>query len=674
MKLSLTIVEISLVFLVVLFNPSVYSQNVTEIQRWAEDLVVEYAADADEDDLILLIEDILDLFNNPININTAEREDLERIFFLSDWQIENILFKRYVNGPYLSIYELQAVEGLDIEIIKNLEPLIYFGSAEPKLSSLKIWGDLFLRGFYTLEKAEGYKPDEEGNIPYLGSPLDFYQRLNIKSNRGIEAGMVAKKDAGEPMFSKGINTFDLFSGYVHYKFQNCWIKEVGIGRYQMSAGQGLAVQTGFPQLKSSFAVTNRNRRPGFRCSLSAAESSGLNGAYLTMGRNNLFISPFFSMNRRDGRNNSDSCFSGFKEDGLHRTKTELEQRHNIQEFITGGRISYYGKQLNLDVGHLNYHLNKALCPNLEPYNKFYFSGTNNQNSWISYVSGFQKCILYGEVALDDFSHLSLYHGISWNVASGFTLALNYRKIPVRYQAPLAGPMTESSSFSGETGFYTGIKWELPFFTVSSYFDYFRFNWVKHGIDAPSSGFDWMTNIQSGNSERNWHIKFRYKEKPQNTQFNTNENTVFKQQINLIKCQYRQNIAAYWQFTTLLQWQLVRGDTLNEKGNLISQDLKWWNQKENLTITAKWVLFNTTDYLSRLYVYEPDVLYSLSVPAYYGKGCRYLMLLNYKATKKVHLWFRWARWHYFDKEEIGSGNQLIRSNKKTNITLQLRIKF
>src|SRR5690554_3683379 len=107
MKLSLTIVEISLVFLVVLFNPSVYSQNVTEIQRWAEDLVVEYAADADEDDLILLIEDILDLFNNPININTAEREDLERIFFLSDWQIENILFKRYVNGPYLSIYELQ---------------------------------------------------------------------------------------------------------------------------------------------------------------------------------------------------------------------------------------------------------------------------------------------------------------------------------------------------------------------------------------------------------------------------------------------------------------------------------------------------------------------------------------------------------------------------------------
>ena len=564
MKLNPTFVGILLCGYVGHVNPILYSQNFTELQSWAEDVVAEYASEANTEDMILLIEDILDLSRNPININTAKREDLERIFFLSDWQIENILFKRYVNGPYLSIYELQPLEGLNIEIIKNLEPLIYFGPSGYSPSSFKLRGDLFLRGLYPLEKAEGFKPDEDGNKPYLGGPMKLYNRLEIQSNYGLEGGLVAEKDAGEPMFSKGINTFDFLSGYLYYKSESNWIKEVGLGRYQMSAGQGLVVQTSFPQLKSSSAVNIRNRRARFRPSLSSSESSGLNGAFLSIGSKNLFLSPFFSLKKRDGRKNgSDSCFLRLREDGLHRTETELEQRHNIKEYIAGGRISYYGKYLNLDVGHLKYHLNKPVCPNIEPYNKFYFKGQNNRNSWISYVAGIQKCILFGEVAFDDFSHLALYQGMSWNAASGFTLALNYRRIPVRYQAPLAGPMTESNSFSGETGFYTGITWEFPFFTVSSYFDYFKFNWVKYGIDAPSSGFDWMSNVQSLETDRSWQIKIRYKERPDNAMYNSNENAIVKQRINQIKCQYRQNIAAHWQFTTLLQWQLVRWDDLSE---------------------------------------------------------------------------------------------------------------
>jgi len=216
--------------------------------------------------------------------------------------------------------------------------------------------------------------------------------------------------------------------------------------------------------------------------------------------------------------------------------------------------------------------------------------------------------------------------------------------------------------------------ELPFFTLSSYFDYFQFNWLQYNIDAPSSGFDWMGHFEkSFGQSRSFYLKLRHKEKPKNI-ISNNEYAIIHQSTNQIKGQYRQQIKESWQLTTLLQWQWINYDNLKEKGSLISQDIKWTNPKKNFTLTARCALFNTTEYDARLYAYEPDVLYSLSVPAYYGKGSRHLLLLNYKTTKNIHLWFRWARWHFYDRDIIGSGYQQIQSNKKTTLTLQIRIKF
>ncbi|MGQ1889641.1 ComEA family DNA-binding protein [Thermophagus sp. OGC60D27] len=655
-------------------NGILNAQNPIDLQQWAENIASDYGAEIDEENITPLIEELLFLAKNPLNINTADREELERIFFLSDKQIENILFQRYVNGPYLSIYELQAVEGLKIETIKYLEPLIFFGPPDKEPSSLTIWGDLFIRGLLQPEKAKGFIPNEEGETPYAGNRLKWLNRLEINTNKGISAGLIAEKDEGEPIFSKEIKTFDLLSGYVYYKPKNSWIKEVGMGRFQMSAGQGLAVQSGIPLRKSSLSLSIRNRQSPFRPSLSTSETSGLNGGFLTLKKENLSFSPFFSIRKRDGRNSSDSCITSLREDGLHRTKTELEQRHNTKEVVSGGRLSYSGKRFKLEAGHLYYNLNHPLCPNKVPYSQFSFEGKQNQNSWISYIITSKNILFFGEAAFDNFSYSAFYNGFTWNAASGFSLAITQRKIPVKYQAPLAGPLTESSKFSGETGIYTGISWELPFFTLSSYFDYFRFDWLQYEIDAPSSGFDWMTHIEkSFGQDRTLYIKFRHREKQKNIVSN-NENAITYQNIDQLKGQYRQQLSEQLQFTTLLQWQYISCEDQREEGHLISQDIKWITLQKKLTLTSRYALFSTSNYATRIYAYEPDVLYSLSVPAYAGKGSRFLLLLNYKMTKNAHVWFRWARWHFYDRDIIGSGYQQILSNKKTNLTLQLRIKF
>ena len=128
-------------FCVCSFSFVIFAQDYDNPEYWAENIVAEYAQETELEDMTLLIEDLLSLTKHPLNINSASREDLERIFFLTDLEIENILYKRYVNGPFLTIYELQAVEGLGIKTIKLLQPLIRFGPVEATPGKIKIWGD-----------------------------------------------------------------------------------------------------------------------------------------------------------------------------------------------------------------------------------------------------------------------------------------------------------------------------------------------------------------------------------------------------------------------------------------------------------------------------------------------------------------------------------------------------
>ena len=81
-------------------------------------------------------------------------------------------------------------------------------------------------------------------------------------------------------------------------------------------------------------------------------------------------------------------------------------------------------------------------------------------------------------------------------------------------------------------------------------------------------------------------------------------------------------------------------------------------------------FETGNYDSRLYAYENDVLYSYSVPPSSGKGFRYYLNLHCDITRKITTWFRLARSVYPGQSSIGSGNDEISGNHKTDFRIQV----
>ena len=119
-----------LLFFLICFSP-IFSQS-ADLQEVLKTLSQRYDESANYEDMAALL---TDLYSNPISINGDSREDLEQLFFLTDEQIENILYSHYMQGDFTSPYQLQRVDGLDSTTIRCMVPFISFA---PSITTVEI--------------------------------------------------------------------------------------------------------------------------------------------------------------------------------------------------------------------------------------------------------------------------------------------------------------------------------------------------------------------------------------------------------------------------------------------------------------------------------------------------------------------------------------------------------
>ena len=92
------------------------------------------------------------------------------------------------------------------------------------------------------------------------------------------------------------------------------------------------------------------------------------------------------------------------------------------------------------------------------------------------------------------------------------------------------------------------------------------------------------------------------------------------------------------------------------------------------MTGRYALFHTDSYDTRLYAYENDVLYTSSIPAYYGIGSRLYAMMKVEITSYIDLWLRVAQSFYKNKHTIGTALDAINGNNKSDIHLQMIVKI
>jgi hypothetical protein len=132
------------------------------------------------------------------------------------------------------------------------------------------------------------------------------------------------------------------------------------------------------------------------------------------------------------------------------------------------------------------------------------------------------------------------------------------------------------------------------------------------------------------------------------------------------------VSDHVRFKTRLQFSSYSIQHQTTRGMVLMQDIRFNMRK--FEVTARYALFDTDDYDNRQYVYENDVWLAFSLPAYYGKGIRRYILLEYKLNTYVSFWFRYADTRYTDRDSVGSGVDETEGNVRSDLKFQTRIKF
>lgn len=109
-----------------------------------------------------------------------------------------------------------------------------------------------------------------------------------------------------------------------------------------------------------------------------------------------------------------------------------------------------------------------------------------------------------------------------------------------------------------------------------------------------------------------------------------------------------------------------------QGYMVSENLGY--QWRWLRLAGSLGYFHTSDYESRIFVYEPGLLYQMSFGNYYGEGMRYALVARSEIGRHLLLITKLGITDYFDRDHISSGYQEIVGSSQTDLEIQLKWKW
>lgn len=667
---------------------SIYSQSNEAIKTEVIDRLIESIAEqnGEEADYTNLIEWLDEYYANPLNINTATSDQLARLTIINEtmiFELQNYIQK---HGPLLSIYELQLVKGWDKETIFLILPFIkVIPALEEKKRSFGNYlkygkHELLIRYQQIFEQQSGFIKDSLGSSNYLGIQPQLYLRYRYSHPDKYSIGITAKKDRGEEFFT-GSNTrgFDFYSGHLYLR--NIWkFNSIALGDYQLQIGQGLNFWKGYGFRKSSFATSLMRISRGLGAYTSANSNNYLRGGAFEFGIWKLKWTSFFSFDLKDASIDStqtEEVITSINSTGLHRTATEIGQRERFSEMIVGNYVQFNHSWISIGAGiyYTRYSLN--FQRGSQPYDVFDFEGNEQINGGFDYRARIGNIFLFGELSLDKHLNHAIIQGIETSI-NGFHLSMSYRDYAKGYNNFHSNSFGETVLNKNERGFYLGMQGPLfNKFSFRTYVDVYQFPWLRYNVDAPSWGFDGITQIQYNPTySSEIYLRYKFSQDAQNSLINDTYSDplvyVNRHQIRLHGVfKVLPSVSLRSRIETVM---LSRPDENFKWGFLIYQDVNWQPLKLPVSASARFAMFRTSDFDTRIYAYENDLLYNFTVPFYYGNGLRWYVNFNYKPFKGFQIGLRLSQFIYPDEIRIGSGHDEINGNTKTEIKLQIRYRF
>jgi len=647
---------------------------------WMEDilerLLENQNEESDRSDLELSIKEWI---KHPLQLNKANKQDLELFFFLNPSQIQNIIDHRANYGLFLSKYELQAVQGLEADDIYLLNQFCYVEEQQTALNS-NFW-DKFKQGNHEIiiQNRRAFATNAIPAANFAGS-LDYVSlRYRFQYKTKWYMGFALEKDAGEKWGIWGdFQTFHLL-----YK-GNKALKTLAIGDYHVNMGTGLCVGSSHFSGKSSLVFQTQILQSGIRPSRSLSEMGFLRGVGLSFQKHNKHLDIWLSASPMSATIFTDSLMatdhlSGILLSGLHRTPQEIAKRKNALQQSYGFHFTFI--KLKWQLGFI---LQKR-----EQVSNFQFGSTQNisdllnlkRNTHSSNYGSYQlkNINIQYEIALQNWQEKAVIIKTIIPLHSKLDGLILYRNYDALYTNRGANAWSAQSNLGNEKGLY----WAFIFkpqkgHTISFYADVFNSKAAAYQRFKSAKGSDFFLSYQRSFS-KTFQIETRFRSiLTERNNSSLIEDKLLKME-SLGKHQWRVQLTYEWHESWRYQFRLDWVKAQNTQGvwtngSMIFHDINYQPKDSKWRLRVRYCLYQVSDYAARLYMPESDLPLSYANRMFQNNGYYVYLLGSYRINKHLDFHFKYA-FNHITEDELLPGNWVAFTPQNESIVkCQVRFRF
>lgn len=534
-----------------------------------------------EKDLETILFELEQLKNNPIDINTADLQQLSKIPFLKIPDCLKIIGYREKYGLYESIDDLLKIKGIDKGLVDLIRPYI-----SVKVKPVK-WKGLESR--IRTQKDLNKSRSEE-----------YYTRTIFAIN-DYKLFVVTEKDPYE------LSLLDYYSTGILIEEEK---RKFAIGNFNLDFGSGAMLSsTGSFFQSTDFRILTRER--GIIPYTSTSENGGFFGTAIS---DSLFLNYclFYSNLKLDGRIDTSGYARSFDPSGNHIDSASIARKDRIREEIFGYNIIY--KKENLQLSQSSY------WSNYDPA----FVGSDSTTDFYgrSYFLSGLGCkyngdgfILFSEFVRSFQNRLGIIFGWSGILPYNFDFNLAGKYFNPGFYAP-KGAEAEND--------YVGLYFELN--NHSYIIDAGTALNIYTNNQADTNNYDLRLNIGKNFGIAEIRLKFRWLYREENKELTGSR--VF----------LRLKPKKFFYLDIRLEDRYAYEDILK---NGLFGGIEFGLELKSASIKTRFGEFDTDSYSTRIYVYEPDLPGIINNRMLYGKGRYGFLYLGLKPLKNINLFLKYS---------------------------------
>ena len=523
-------------------------------------------------------EELMNIAENPMDLNEVTSDDLSRLLFLNDEQIDAILMYQYEHG-FNEIYELQLIDCLKDYEIRNLLPFVRVRGEESRKLNVESQKLYFREVFHYAKHEMTLRADARNIEDFIGDPVYGKLRYRFNYQNRVQAGVTVMRQLSEKLSAREGERW-AYGGYVQLKDIGP-MKTIVAGNYQANFGYGLVVGSPFKRGKSAYIQSTATTDEGLKKFSSVGDSYNyFHGVGATARIKWADVSAFYSLR---------------------------EDKDEAWQHVVGVNATARWKRLKVGVTGV-----ESLKLNVESQ-KLSNNGAMGAN--VRYNWGMVD--VWGEVAA---SHTEQWGwgtimGLKVNPITDLNLLAIYRYYSPEYENIYANALCSTTRIRDEHGGYLGVEynrlknWQLSVFG-----------------DVWKTGYETMVQADFFSpKDFQMHLRLRAKRKNEIDTYSARWNGVWE--------------LGQWKLKTQVDANMVYANEQWSYGCSVFQDVEYRLTQVPIVLQFRAQAFDARAWNNRVYIYENDVLYAYAIPFVYGVGGRFWLNARYKINDTFALYLR-----------------------------------